>query len=79
VAVALALDRQERGRDAQGVDTAESAVQEVARLYDIPCTSILNLDGLIAMLRSGDGLLPGSALEAMEAYRRRYGSGSGAQ
>jgi orotate phosphoribosyltransferase len=79
VAVALALDRQERGRDEHGVDTAESAVQEVARVYGIPCTSILDLDGLIAMLRSGADLLPGSALEAMEAYRRRYGSGSGAQ
>lgn len=73
-AVALALDRQERGRDEHGADAAESAVQEVARLYGIPCISILTLDGLIAMLRSGDGLLPGSALEAMEAYRRRYGS-----
>jgi orotate phosphoribosyltransferase len=72
--VALALDRQERGRDEQGVDTAESAVQEVGRLYGIPCTSILSLDGLIAMLRSGDGLLPGSLLTAMETYRRRYGA-----
>ena len=73
-AVALALDRQERGRDEHGADTAESAVQEVGRLYGIPCISILTLDGLIAMLRSGDGLLPGSALEAMEAYRSRYGA-----
>jgi orotate phosphoribosyltransferase len=73
-AVALALDRQERGRDEHGADTAESAVQEVARLYGVPCISILTLDGLIAMLRSGDDLLPGSALEAMEAYRSRYGA-----
>jgi orotate phosphoribosyltransferase len=73
-AVALALDRQERGRDEHGADAAESAVQEVARLYGIPCISILTLDGLIAMLRSGDGLLPGSALEGMEAYRKRYGA-----
>jgi orotate phosphoribosyltransferase len=72
--VALALDRQERGRDEHGADTAESAVQEVARLYSIPCVSILTLDGLIAMLRSGDGLLPASALAAMEAYRTRYGA-----
>ena len=49
-------------------------MQEVARLYGIPCISILTLDGLIAMLRSGDGLLPGSALEGMEAYRKRYGA-----
>ena len=73
-AVALALDRQERGRDEQGADSAESAVQEVGRLYGIPCISILTLDGLIAMLRSGDGLLPGGALAAMEAYRLRYGA-----
>ena len=73
-AVALALDRQERGRDEHGADAAESAVQEVARLYGIPCISILTLDGLIAMLRSGDGLLPGGLLPAMEAYRKRYGS-----
>jgi orotate phosphoribosyltransferase len=73
-AVVLALDRQERGRDEHGADASESAVQEVGRLYGIPCISILSLEGLIAMLRSGDGLLPGSALEAMEAYRRRYGA-----
>ncbi len=34
--VALALDRQERGRDADGNDLPESAVQEVQRLYGIP-------------------------------------------
>ena len=72
--VALALDRQERGRDEHGADTAESAVQEVARLYSIPCVSILTLDGLITMLRSGDGLLPTTALAAMEAYRTRFGA-----
>ena len=71
--VALALDRQERGRDEQGADSPESAVQEVGRLYEIPCISILTLDGLIAMLRSGDSHLPASALAAMESYRSRYG------
>jgi orotate phosphoribosyltransferase len=72
--VALALDRQERGRDAGGVDLAESAVQEVGRLYGIPCISILSLSDLIETMRSGDGLLPREQLEAMEAYRERYGS-----
>lgn len=72
--VALALDRQERGRDAQGNDLAESAVQEVARLYGIPAFSILSLGSLIDTLRSGSDLLPKSALAAMEAYRARYGS-----
>src|SRR6188768_4260466 len=49
--VALALDRQERGRDAGGNDLAESAVQEVQRLYGIPCVSILTLEGLIEAIR----------------------------
>lgn len=71
--VALALDRQERGRDEHGADTTESAVQEVGRLYGIPCISILTLDGLIEMLRGGDGQLPVSSLQAMEAYRSQYG------
>jgi len=71
--VALALDRQERGRDASGQDLAESAVQEVQRLYGIPCISILTLEGLIGSIRQGAGGLPASALPAMEAYRSRYG------
>jgi orotate phosphoribosyltransferase len=72
--VALALDRQERGRDAAGHDLPESAVQEVRRLYGIAATSILTLGGLIESLRSGDGLLPQGALAAMESYRERYGA-----
>lgn len=72
--VALALDRQERGRDAQGNDLQESAVQEVRRLYGICAFSILSLDGLIETIRSGSGLLPATALEAMESYRARYGT-----
>jgi orotate phosphoribosyltransferase len=72
--VALALDRQERGRDAQGQDLAESAVQEVRRLYGIAAFSILTLDGLIEVMRSGSAALPRDALAAMEAYRDRYGA-----
>jgi orotate phosphoribosyltransferase len=72
--VALALDRQERGRDASGADLPESAVQEVGRLYGMPCISILSLSELIETLRSGDGLLPREQLAAMEAYRSRYGT-----
>lgn len=74
VGVALALDRQERGRDAQGNDLPESAVQEVRRLYGIPAFSILTLDGLIEIIRAGGNLLPREALGAMEAYRARYGT-----
>ena len=72
--VALALDRQERGRDAAGNDLAESAVQEVQRLYGIPCISILTLADLIEAIRQGGNGLPADALGAMEAYRGRYGS-----
>ena len=72
--VALALDRQERGRDAAGKDLAESAVQEVQRLYGIPAVSILTLGELIDTMRTGDERLPGASLAAMEAYRGRYGA-----
>jgi orotate phosphoribosyltransferase len=72
--VALALDRQERGRDSAGNDLTESAVQEVQRLYGIPCVAILTLDGLIDSLRSGDSPLPATTREAMESYRIRYGA-----
>jgi orotate phosphoribosyltransferase len=71
--VALALDRQERGRDAAGNDLTESAVQEVQRLYGIPCVAILTLGGLIDSLRSGNSALPAGAREGMENYRGRYG------
>jgi orotate phosphoribosyltransferase len=74
VGVALALDRQERGRDASGNDLPESAVQEVQRLYGIPAFSILSLAGLIDTIRAGSELLPKSALAVMETYRSRYGS-----
>jgi orotate phosphoribosyltransferase len=72
--VALALDRQERGRDAAGNDLTESAVQEVQRLYGIPCVAILTLGGLIDSLRSGNSPLPATARDAMENYRTRYGA-----
>jgi orotate phosphoribosyltransferase len=72
--VALALDRQERGRDAAGQDMAESAVQEVRRLYDIPAVSILTLGDLIDSMRAGDALLPAGSLALMEAYQNRYGA-----
>ncbi|MEY4761483.1 MAG: orotate phosphoribosyltransferase [Pseudomonadota bacterium] len=73
--VALALDRQEKGRNAATGETlTESAVQEVARLYAIPCISILTLGTLIDAVREGAGSLPRDFLPAMEAYRDRYGA-----
>jgi orotate phosphoribosyltransferase len=70
--VALALDRQERGRDEGG----ESAVQEVMRLYGIPCVSIVTLSGLIEAARQGTAAIPPGALESMESYRNRFGQRS---
>ncbi|MEP7313519.1 MAG: orotate phosphoribosyltransferase [Pseudomonadota bacterium] len=73
--VALALDRQELGRDpATGAIGAESAVQEVARLYGIPCVSIITLSVLIDALREGHAALPREHLAALAAYQVSYGS-----
>jgi len=69
-AVALALDRQERGL------SERSAVQEMEGQYGLRCLAILTLSELIAALESGaaPGLAPTAAqLAALHAYRRRYG------
>ena len=77
--IALALDREERGRNPlTGETSTESAVQEVQRLYGIPCISILSLSALIEVLRGGSAAMPADALPGMEAYRARYGVTSGA-
>lgn len=63
--VVIALDRQERGRDAR------SAIQEVEQDLGMRVISIVNLDDLQAYLKQ----LPdyAEALTAVEAYRARYG------
>ena len=66
VAVALALDRQERGRG------SASAVQEVEAEFGLRCISILDLAGLIAALEAGGGA-SASQLAALRDYRLRYG------
>jgi orotate phosphoribosyltransferase len=68
VAVALALDRQERGQGAQ------SAVQEVEAQFGLRCVSILSLSGLIQALesRGARGFEP-AQLASLRAYRRQYG------
>jgi orotate phosphoribosyltransferase len=72
VAVALALDRQERG---QGSLTA---VQEVEKEHGLQCVSIVTLADLIeALSRPADGRVRISAeqLTSLRAYRERYGAG----
>jgi len=71
VAVALALDRQERG---QGNLTA---VQEVEKEHGLQCVSIVTLADLIETLaRPADGRVRISAeqLTSLRAYRERYGA-----
>ncbi len=70
VAVALALDRQERG---QGV---RSAVQELEAEHGLMCVSVITLAALIEALSSGGGgpsRISADQLTALKAYRERYG------
>ncbi len=64
-AVAIALDRQERGQGAL------SAVQEVQQDYGIPVVSIAGLGDLISYLQGAPEL--GQFKTAIEAYRAEYG------
>ena len=69
-AVALALDRQERGQGDR------SAVQEVEALYGLKCVSILTLGGLIEALADDDGATGAvgpAQLAALRKYRQQYG------
>ncbi len=79
VAVALALDREERGQ------AERSAVQELKSQYGLRCITILTLSGLIAALEArpaaGAGLPAAGAptpeqLAAMRSYRLKYGVGT---
>ncbi|MCC7082862.1 MAG: orotate phosphoribosyltransferase [Burkholderiales bacterium] len=70
-AVAIALDRMERGSGAL------SATQEVTREYDIEVISIATLDDLVAFV----GAEPqyASHLEAVVSYRSRFGTAAHAR
>lgn len=63
--VVIALDRQEKGL------AERSAVDEVRARFGIPVLSVVTLDDLVAYLGEGHGL--GPHLEAVTAYRARYG------
>jgi orotate phosphoribosyltransferase len=70
VAVAFALDRQERGQGTL------SAVQEIETQEGLTCVSVVTLDDLIEMLsHPPDGRVRISAeqLTSLLAYRQRYG------
>ncbi|HEV7716369.1 MAG TPA: orotate phosphoribosyltransferase [Steroidobacteraceae bacterium] len=70
VAVALALDRQERG---QGV---RSAVQELEAEHGLKCVSIITLAELIEALSAptnGPPRVSAEQLTGLRAYRERYG------
>lgn len=69
VGVLIALDRQERGRGEL------SAVQEVESSLGAPVISIIGLADLIAHLEASGG--HGGHLEAVRAYRERFGVGNG--
>ncbi len=64
--VAIALDRQERGTGAL------SAVQQVEREYGLPVAAIVRLDQLVEFLADDPAMA--EPLEAIRAYRTRYGA-----
>lgn len=65
VAVAIALDRQERGQGER------SAIQEVEQEMGLEVISIAKLEDLIEMVRQSKALR--DHLEAINAYRHKYG------
>ncbi|HTP39142.1 MAG TPA: orotate phosphoribosyltransferase [Steroidobacteraceae bacterium] len=68
IAVALAMDRQERGQ------SQRSAVQEVEAEFGLKCVSILDLQALIeALTRTEHPALDANALSSLEKYRKEYG------
>lgn len=69
-AVLIALDRMEKAGDHVTL-SAGSAVQEVAREYDIPVISIANLEDIIGMLKGNQQLV--EFAPAVTAYRNKYG------
>jgi len=65
-AVVIGLNRQERG------EGDLSAVQELEQTHGLPVLSIIGVEDIIAWLESGTEGSPGE-LDAMRAYRARYG------
>ena len=72
-AVLIALDRMERS-GADDALSANSAVQEVSKTYDMPVVSIGNLSDLFEYLSNGGANSEQAQYkDAVAAYRKRYG------
>ena len=72
VAVAIALDRQEKGA-ANGVDQATSAVQYITSQLGLQVLSVASLADLLQYLRSASDAGLAGFTQAVSAYRDRYG------
>ena len=68
--VAIALDRQEKAAEG-GVDSPQSAVQQVQQRYGLPVVAIAGLADLLAYLGGASELA--AHRPAVLAYRERYG------
>jgi orotate phosphoribosyltransferase len=64
--LSIALDRQERG------NADKAAIREIEEQHGFAVTSIVKLETLIPYLKESDGL--NHYLDAMEAYRKKYGA-----
>jgi orotate phosphoribosyltransferase len=72
--IAIALDRQERGRDEDpGPGGRRSAAQALAEEYGLPVVAIAGLDDLLAFAGESADLV--AHRQALLAYRARYGTG----
>ena len=73
--VLIALDRQERGGNAEQVSEL-SAVQEVERNYGLPVFAIAGLDDVLTFLDSGSEAASAQApyRQRVAEYRNRYGA-----
>jgi orotate phosphoribosyltransferase len=72
VAVAIALDRQEKA-SADGVDSPWSAVQFVREQLKLDVAAIATLGDLLQYLQFSDAPALAGHLERVTAYRQRYG------
>jgi orotate phosphoribosyltransferase len=68
--VSIALDRQEKAAEG-GVDSPQSAVQQVQQRYGLPVVAVAGLADLLAFLEGAPELA--AHRPAVLAYRKRYG------